>query len=181
MLCDRKSVLIVIDMQEKLLPVMHEKNLVTDEVIKAINAAKHMDIPLYLTEHFSNKLGKTIPSIREHFSDENIYEKTAMSCCADQKFRHFVEQTKSSQFILVGIETHICIYQTAFDLLNMGKEVYVIEEAISSRSHASKILALQRLKQKGAEIINFEMLVFEWLRDANHPKFKSMIQWLKST
>lgn len=179
MINEKNSLLMVIDVQEKLLPVIDEYEKMTKRIIETIDAAKEIDIPMILTEHFPDKLGRTDPKIRDYFSEDRIYSKTIVSCCGDETIRNFAKNSDKTEFILIGIEAHICVFQTAMDLLELGKKVYIVEDATSSRDPKSKEIAFQRLRQHGAEIINFEMLIFEWVRGGQHPNFRSMIKRIK--
>lgn len=174
-----KSSVIVIDVQEKLIEHIYEHEKMTKRILEVIDAAREVSVPVILTEHFPDKLGLNVPEIRELFSKEDLIIKSAVSCCGSEEFKERVFKDGKEHFILVGIESHICVLQTAMDLLEMGKKVYIVADAVSSRAKDSKELAFERLRQHGVEIINFEMLIFEWVRGGSHPNFKTMIKRVK--
>jgi nicotinamidase-related amidase len=103
-----------------------------------------------------------------------IFDKTGFSCCASENFCEALETSERKQVILVGQETHVCILQTALELLERGHQVFVVADAVSSRNPEHKINALQRMQHHGVIVTNYESVLFEWLRNANHPKFKAI-------
>jgi nicotinamidase-related amidase len=169
------SVLVVIDVQERLAAAM--PNTVRKRMIEQINvlltAAKKLSIPVIVTEQYPRGLGSTEVDLQLP-PQANVIEKTAFSCVKAEGFSALLEHTGRKQIILAGMETHICVLQTAIDLTKQDYEVHVIEDAVCSRSKMNQYNALQRLRVHGATISNVESALFEWLEDASHPAFKEL-------
>ena len=169
--------LIVVDIQDRLLSAMPQKQQehVQKSVMTLLKAADALTLPVVVTEQYPKGLGHTNSDIQALLPGNTpIHEKTAFSAW---QFDAFVETLKSSQcqqVFLTGMETHICILQTALDLLKQGYEVFVIEEAVCSRHKEKHQNALSRLREAGAIITNVESLLFECLGDARHPEFKTL-------
>ena len=175
------SVLVIVDMQGKLSAVMPEIDaaLMHENTISLLEAAKNLAIPVLVTEQYPQGLGQTEASIRAACPDTTqIFEKTSFSCTGASGFMPALEQMKSKQVILVGEEAHVCIMQTALDLMTLGYQVHVVEDAICARKAEHKFYALQRLQAQNVVITNYESVLFEWLRDAAHPDFKTISQLL---
>ncbi|MDD5460515.1 MAG: isochorismatase family protein [Methylococcales bacterium] len=171
------SLLIVVDMQTKLTAVMPEAEakLMTANTESLLEAAKKLNIPVLLTEQYPKGLGATETAIADQLPETaQVFEKTGFSCCAADGFCDVLESAARKQIILAGVEAHVCVLQTALELLYEGYLVYVVEDAVCSRKAEHKFYALQRLQQQGAAITNYESVLFEWLRDAKHVEFKSI-------
>jgi nicotinamidase-related amidase len=168
--------LVVIDMQAKLLNAMDdaERKQVVSRSGILLKAASLLEIPVLVTEQYPKGLGKTDSALAESREDTAVYEKTCFSCLGQSAFGDMVGQSERSQYILCGIEAHVCVLQTALDLIAQGKEVFVVEDAVCSRATGNKQNALQRIRQAGGIISNMESVVFEWLRDARHARFKEI-------
>lgn len=175
-----KSQLIIIDVQTKLCAVMPAVEMQT--VIKNTNillqAAHHLQVPVLVTEQYPQALGATMPEIAQHFSAIKPIEKMAFSAYAEPKFKAQCQRDKS-QIILAGLETHICVLQTALDLMAQGKQVIVVEDAVISRNVDNKRNAINRLANAGCIITNTESVVFEWLGHAKHEAFKEIAKLIK--
>jgi len=178
MLKSGQAVLAVIDIQGKLASLMHEKQDVFDNTARMIQAAGVLGIDVICTEQCPEKLGVTIPEISEHLNVAPI-AKLSFSCCAQETFGEALKRTGRSQVILAGIETHICVYQTARDLLDGGYEVFVLIDAVSSRTKANRQLGLDRMRQAGATLTSVEMALFEMLGVAQGDQFKQIARIVK--
>ncbi len=169
------SVVLIIDIQEKLVNAAYNK----DEVIKnsqiISKAAKILDIPTIATEQYPKGLGNTIEGIESC----KTFEKISFSALDSEEISSNIKNTGKKQVILMGIETHICVNQTASALIKNGYEVYVIQNACSSRAESEHLAGLDRMKSFGAEILTAEIAVFEWLKTAKHPKFKEVQALIK--
>jgi nicotinamidase-related amidase len=174
------SQLVVVDMQVKLAPAMPAECM--QSAIKNCSilaqAAVLLNIPSVLTEHYPQGLGATLPEIMQHLPNTKAITKTAFSACGEPKFNQQL-QRENSHIILVGMEAHICVLQTALDLLQAGKTVFVVEDAIVSRELSNKANAVARLRDAGCIVTNTESVVFEWLGNANHPAFKVISKLIK--
>lgn len=174
------SQLIVIDVQVKLANAMPAAamQMATKNGSILTQAAALLNIPHVLTEQYPQGLGETVPEIKQHLANSKAIIKTAFSACGEPKFNQQL-QRENSQIILVGMEAHICVLQTALDLLQAGKTVFVVEDAILSRNPANKANAINRLQQAGCIITNTESVLFEWLGNANQPAFKAISALIK--
>ncbi len=170
-----QSQLLIIDVQQKLIPSIPAE--VINLVIKNINAMQEMalllKIPSLITEQYPKGLGSTSKAILEKYQPNSaITEKTSFSCCHATDFSTNINHTRQ-QLILVGMESHVCVLQTALALISQQKTVFVVEDAICSRFKKHHRNALARMSNEGVIITNSESVMFEWLRDANHPHFKT--------
>ncbi len=171
------SLLIIIDLQTKLSAAMPpaQASLTAENTLHLIDAANTLEIPILVTEQYPQGLGATDEMITRKLAlSTPIYDKTGFSCCSSKNFCEALLTSEREQVILVGQETHVCILQSAFELLQRGHRVYVVEDAVSSRNPEHKINALHRMRQQGVTIVNYESVLFEWLRDASHPDFKTL-------
>lgn len=177
LLSEQDSQLIVVDLQTKLSAAMPEAEaeLMTANTGSLIKAAGLLNIPVLLTEQYPKGLGFTDPAISSILLDYTlIFGKTGFSCCTANGFTDALVSTNRKQIILVGQEGHVCVLQTALELIHHGYQVHVVEDAICSRKAEHKFYALQRMQQQGATITNYESVLFEWVRDSTHPEFKSI-------
>ncbi len=177
-----ESVLVIVDMQSKLSAVMPEKDAeaMHENTVSLLEAAKNLAIPVLATEQYPQGLGQTEISVQENLpNNAPIFEKTSFSCVGASGFMPALENTHRKQVILVGQEAHVCILQTALDLTALGYQVHVVEDAICARKVEHKFYALQRLQAQNVIITNYESVLFEWLRDANHPDFKTVSSLLR--
>lgn len=177
-LCDASdSAVIVVDIQEKLCQTMPDK--VIKRLVKNSNniltAANIIDIPVIVTEQYPKGLGATHPDIIANLSeDSKTFEKTQFSCCEAEGFLGHLNALNKHQIILIGMETHICILQTALQLKAMNVEVFVVADAVSSRARDNYEISLRRLEQAGVIITNTESVLFEWLKDSTNNNFRSI-------
>lgn len=171
------SVLVVVDIQQRLGAAMPSKvlNRVVQNSALLIRAADELQIPMVLTEQYPRGLGPTIPEISCHTpATASRIEKTQFSAMACDAFVSALRQKNRSQVILLGMEAHICVLQTAFGLAGNGHSVFVVEDAICSRRLENYQNALDRMRCGDVNIVSAESVVFEWLGDASHPSFKSI-------
>lgn len=176
---DDKTALLVIDIQERLVPAINEKETMLVNSLKCIKAANLLDIPLAYTEQYPKGLGITVAELREDLDDSPVYEKTDFSCCASEGLMEFFEKNNIEKVLLAGIEAHVCVFQTARDLLAKDYEVIVVADAVSSRKEVDKDWALKNLQGIGASVSTFECLFMEYLKGSKHPMFKEMSSILK--
>jgi len=132
-----------------------------------------------LCEQVPESLGPTIPEIAELLSGIEPIAKASFSCCGREDFNAKLTGLSRDQIILAGIETHVCIYQTARDLIERGLRVHVVADAVSSRALANKETALLRLTAEGAKMTSTEMVLFDLLKTADHPKFRQIAKLIK--
>jgi len=179
MLDIQQCCLTVVDVQGKLAQLMHGREALFRNVQILVLAAKILEIPILWCQQCPDALGPTIPEIAQHLSDIEPINKSAFSCCGTEQFIAGLKDLARNQVLLCGIETHVCIYQTAVDLLRQGFNVNVIADAVSSRTLENKQIALNRLAVEGAKITCTEMALFELLKTAEHPKFKQVTRLVK--
>ena len=175
----QNSCLVVVDVQGKLAQLMHDKDVLFKNIQILIRAAHILDIPILWCQQCPNALGPTIPEIAQLLTDHEPINKSAFSCCGAEDFNSELNKSARNQVLLCGIETHVCIYQTAIDLLRKGFEVNVITDAVSSRALENKQIALQRMAAEDANMYSTEMALFELLRTAEHPQFKEIAKLIK--
>lgn len=171
------SLLIVVDLQSKLSAVIPEAD--AEQMIantgRLLEAADILKVPVLLTEQYPKGLGPTEPAIASKLPEgTRVFEKTGFSCCAAPGFSEALQDFRHHQLILVGLEAHVCVLQTALELLNLGYQVFIVEDAVCSRKIENKVNSLQRLQQQGATISNYESVLFEWLKSSGHPDFKKI-------
>lgn len=178
MTCDADvSVLVVIDIQTKLTGVMPVKVLARLQRYTGvlIKAAKVLKIPVLVTEQYPKGLGNLEQDIAVLLADDaRRYEKTAFSVTGAADFVEDLSRSGRTQIILVGMEAHVCVLQTAMDLRALGYQIFVVADAVCSRHRESYETALNRMRQAGVIIVNAESVLFEWLRDAKHAQFKTL-------
>jgi len=179
MLGRKESALLVIDVQGRLHEIMSDREQLDRSLIQLINGAKLLDMPIIVTEQLPEKLGRTNQPFRALLEDVAVIEKSTFSCCGEPAFMEQLRQIKKRQLLLVGIETHVCIYQTAMDLLGEGYDVVVAADAVSSRSSENKRLALDALRSAGATILPAESILFALLKDAADPRFRDLLGLIK--
>jgi nicotinamidase-related amidase len=173
------TVLLLIDFQERLFPVMHEKEKLLRNVIKLIQGSKVLEIPILLTEQYPKGLGPTIPEIKALVPDIKPVEKVCFNCCYEESFSKALKTLKRKQVLIAGIEAHICVYQTAMALARSGYEVQVAGDCVSSREPENKLAALLKMSAAGISQTTMEMALFELLKVAKGDKFKQISSIVK--
>ncbi|MDZ7665342.1 MAG: isochorismatase family protein [Desulfotignum sp.] len=174
-----KTVVILVDVQGKLARMMCDKETLFDSLGVFINGMKIMGVPFIWMEQIPDKLGPTVDEVRQLMSGESPIPKETFSCCKEPVFMDTFNKLSRNQVLIAGIETHICVFQTARDLLLNGCEVQVVSDCVSSRTQENKALGLQRIVQAGAQITSVEMIFFEMLERAQGEHFKKMIKLIK--
>ena len=167
-----------IDIQEKLVNML-SNNEVKNSSIKIAKACSILQVPSFISEQYPKGLGETISELKEALPSANYIEKTSFSVAHTFANKLLDLNINRKQVILLGIETHICVLQTAFDLLNMGYEVFIVKEACGSRNIEDKESALRRLMHAGAQVVTVEMSLFELLKSSKHPNFKEVQSLIK--
>ena len=168
------TVLLLIDFQERLFPVMHDKEKLLRNVVKLIQGIKVLEVPIIITEQYPKGLGSTIPEIKGLLPDVKPVEKVCFSCCDEPSFGEALGALKRKQVLIAGIEAHICVYQTATALARAGYEVQVVGDGVASRDPENKLVALFRMGAAGISPTTTEMALFELLKIAKGDKFKQI-------
>jgi nicotinamidase-related amidase len=177
------SQLLIIDAQESLAAVMPKDELAVTvaNINRLVRTAGILEVPIISTEQYPKGLGKTIEAVREHLPDTAApTEKTCFSCCTAAGFeRALTSQPARKQVVLMGMEAHICIVQTASGLQRWGYQVFVVADAICSRHPANRQNALERMRHSGIHVTNTESVAFEWLGDSSNPHFREVSRMFK--
>jgi nicotinamidase-related amidase len=174
------SVLVVIDMQARLVPAMQAPARTIRNTRTLLAAAHEVDVPILLTEQYPKGLGPTVPEIAEAAGTEAmVLSKTHFSCMEDAGFAAAFTGLNRKQAVVAGMEAHICVVQTAASLMEAGYEVFVVSDATASRTLESEAACLARLSAGGIGIVTTEMVVFEWLGQAGTPAFKKILPLVK--
>lgn len=179
MMSSDDTALLVVDMQERLLPVIDQQASVVSRCKLLVRAAQIVQVPVLVTEQYPKGLGHTEPSLAAVLPKP--IEKLAFSCCGEPALMHALHDLGKRKVLLAGIESHVCVQQTAFDLLAHGYGVYLAVDAVSSRRHEDKQWALHRMSQTGVTLTTAEAAVFEWTKVAGTAKFKEISKLVKET
>ncbi len=167
------SCLLVVYIQEKLISGIHQSEKFIENCQWLIKAAQLFDIPVMASEQYPRGIGPTVSALRDLIPEDCIQDKIIFSCADSPECLAMIEQKKRNQVVIVGMESHVCILQTALRLNELGKEVFVVADAISSRDPLDIELAIARMSKAGIHIVSREMVAFEWLRGSGAPQFKT--------
>ncbi len=174
MLIEReRSSLLVIDIQERLLPHIHEGQAVLDHAVWLVKVAQRLGVPVMVSEQYPKGIGPSVAVLRGQTFPENVAEKLHFSCVA-AKCLERLPGAERPQVVVAGTESHVCVLQTVLDLRAQGKEVFVVADAVGSRKPSDKELALARMRANGIEVVSREMVAFEWLRQAGTEEFRAI-------
>jgi nicotinamidase-related amidase len=176
MLTTDNTVLLVIDVQEKLFRAIYQNEQLLDNLQRLIKGIKVLEVPMVVTEQYPQGLGATIPEIAQLIPDIKPLPKVCFSCCADEAILHEINKLNRKQVLIAGIESHICVYQTAADLIAAGYEVYVVNDVISSRIGQNRDIGIHMMTNLGAKLTSTETVLFELLKVAKGDKFKAISQ-----
>lgn len=179
MLEQEKTGLIVIDVQGKLARIVHNSEKLAVNLEKLIRGCQILSIPIIWAEQNPKGLGSTIPELEKLLIHQKPIEKYSFNALDNEIFKHAVFDSGRKQWLVCGIEAHICVYQTAMGLLSNGFEVEIVTDCISSRSEESILIALQKLQQKGAALTNIEMCLYELVKDSRRETFKEILTLIK--
>jgi nicotinamidase-related amidase len=170
---------VIIDIQEKLFPHMNNKDILEENTIKLINGLNTLNIPLIITEQYPKGLGTTTEKIKEQIKKGSYIDKISFSCCDEPNFMDKLNSLNKKFIILAGIETHVCVLQTAIDLISNNFLPVIIENCTSSRKALDKNTAIKRIYSEGAVISTYESLLFELCRFAGTEIFKKLSKIIK--
>ncbi len=179
MISRNAAVLVIIDIQGNLAQAMFDKENIFANAIKLIKGFKALNLPIIVTEQIPEKLGKTLPQIADEIEGFNPIAKESFSCWGENNFKERLESLSRRHVVLLGIETHVCVYQTALDLLSEGYNVHLVADAVSSRTQENRQIGINAIKSAGAHITSTEMVLFELLRTAADPKAKEFFKIVK--
>ena len=179
-----RSQLLVVDVQQKLMPVIHDSERIENRIVLLLDAAAALGVSVIVSEQYPKGLGASVDSIAQHQVSRQRFEKMRFSAaeefqalCASGDPASAVDRCE--QVIIVGIEAHICVLQTGMDLLAQGYRVFVVEDAVSSRRESDRRTAMNRLRDAGAVICTAESVVFEWCEEAGTDEFRAISRMVR--
>lgn len=165
---------VVVDIQERILPHIHDGELILRNCLKLIDGLKILSVPIIITQQYTKGLGLTVASIIRKFPEFRYIDKISFSCCEEPAFVNEIAALDKNTIILFGIETHVCVLQTCQDLLASGKRVVIVEDCVSSRKSNDRMIAFDRMRQEGAIITTLESLLLELTRVAGSETFRAI-------
>lgn len=177
-----RSQLLIVDVQERLLPAMYDGDAMVERCALLLQAAAELKVPAVVSEQYRKGLGATVPRLNNVLGDVPVMEKMHFSCAADPAIAAHVQALVDkgrSQIVIAGIESHVCVLQSALGFKDLGLDVYVVADAVTSRRADSVALAQSRLRHDGVGVVNTEMVAFEWLHVAGTPEFKVVSKLIK--
>jgi nicotinamidase-related amidase len=171
--------LVVVDIQEKLLPAIQNFADVLDRSVKMVKAAQLLDVPVLFSQQYTKGLGSTHTELTKLFTDFSFIEKTTFNCFGEPAFVNELERLKAETLVLIGIEAHICVCQTALEALRRGFGVHIVSDATGSRAPANKAIGLERIRQAGGVITATELTIYEWVERSDCDDFRHILPLLK--
>ena len=179
MITSADTALILVDVQAKLAPAMHGKEILLENLKRLIRGVRILGVPILWTEQNPAGLGPTLPEIADLLPDQKPVSKFSFSCCGSEKFRNELNALERKNMLIAGIEAHVCVYQTAADLIRLHYKAQVVADAVASRSPENKLIGLEKSKSVGACLTSTETVLFELLKDAKSEKFKEISKIVK--
>ncbi len=174
------SVLLIIDVQEKLLNAQFNKEEIAKKTAILAEAASILNVATVVSEQYPKGLGHTVGAVKDKLPNSAVFiQKTSFSCCGEENFRNIVKGLNKKQIIVCGMETHVCVHQTVNDLIVMGFEVHVAQDAVGSRKEWEYNQGIKRMLNNGALPSTTETVIFELLRDAKNSNFKAVQSLIK--
>lgn len=173
------SLLLVVDLQEKLSPAIFQSERVVRNSIRLLEGAAQLGVPAFVSEHCTNNLGSSLPEVRSAGKDATFFAKSHFSCAAEPGVVNLLRARQRGQIILTGTEAHVCVLQTALGLLTEGYSVFFVADAASSRAAESHAMAIERLRMEGVRIVTTEMVLFEWLERAGTVDFRTLLPLIR--
>jgi len=174
-----KSALLIIDIQERILPVIHQHEMVVESTIKLIKGFRVLGLPIFHTEQYPKGLGPTVNAIKDELENDEAIQKLTFSCSGAVELFDELANQSISQVVVCGIESHVCVQQTVFDLIANDFQVNVAADAVSSRKIKDYEIALSRMANNGAEVTTSEAILFELLNVCGTDEFKQISQIVK--
>jgi len=174
-----ESQVLIVDIQGRLMPAMIDAEAVVERSVIVTRAARRLGIPVSASRQYPKGLGPLVPEMEGLLEEGETLDKTAFSCAADSGLAAHIEKHGRRQIVICGVETHVCVLQTAMGFAAMGLSPYVVVDACSSRTIANKIAAVERMRAAGIHIVTSEMVCFEWMGDAGTAAFKDISKLIK--
>lgn len=173
------SLLLVVDLQEKLLPAIFEGERVIRNSVRLLQGAQQLGVPSFVAEHCASSIGPIVPEIRNATVSPIFFAKTHFSSAAEPGVLDLLRATGRRQVVLVGIECHVCVLQTAFGLHEAGFEVFLAADATSSRTPENHDAGVARMRAGGIHVATTEMVLFEWLHRAATDEFRALLPLIR--
>ncbi len=173
------ALLVIVDVQGKLARLMDESEAMIRQQQVLIAGCRLLDVPIVWAEQLPEKLGATVPELAEKLAGLDALSKSSFGCCGDDVLMSAIKASGRRQVALCGIEAHVCVWQTAAELIRLGYEVHLVCDAVSARSSFSRDIALRRMSQAGVRLSTVEMILFELMQNAEHPRFREVTALLK--
>jgi nicotinamidase-related amidase len=173
------SLLVLVDIQERLLPKIHDHAPLLKNALALVESCKILNVPVLVTEQYPEGIGPTVAALKPALDQCAPIGKRTFSCCREPRFMQALKESGRKQIILAGIETHVCVFQTAADLVREGYAVEVVSDAVGSRTAENKTIGLARMRALGADIGSVESCLFELLETSACPEFKQVLLYLK--
>ena len=179
MLTKNNSILVIVDVQERLIPSMSRQQALIDNLSRLVRGITALKMPIILTEQYPEKLGGTVAEISSIPDDPILVSKRCFSCWQESTFRNKLNSVNHENVILAGIETHVCVYQSAIDLIINGFNVHLVADAVSSRKDSNREFGIERMKQDGVKLTTTEMVLFELIGVAQGEDFKQILNIIR--
>jgi len=173
-----EAILLIIDIQEKLIPAINKSEKIISNNKILVATSKNMGIPVVVTEQYPKGLGKTVEELDKDLEDAVKFSKMVFSSCSSEVLDH-LQNSKRKKVIITGAEAHVCVFQTVRDLLKLGYHVFVAEDSVGSRTKENCDNAIALMREMGAVITNTESIVFDLLKEAGTPEFKTLSKLIK--
>ncbi len=176
----KNAILVLVDIQERLLPQIHDSAQLLKNALIMAESCKILNIPALATEQYPEGIGPTVAALKPALAAQHApIGKRTFSCCRERQFMQALKESGRKQVIVAGIETHVCVFQTTADLIREGYAVEIISDAVGSRAAANKTIGLARMKAGGADIGSVESCLFELLETSACPEFKQVLRLIK--
>ena len=173
------SLFLIIDFQKAMLKVMDSWESIAFKVNQLSRAADALGVPVLLTEHYKKGLGETIPEVLQEIESPVLLQKEHFSACLEDDFLSTVRSYNRSKIVVAGMETHVCVLQTALDLINAGYQVHLAADAVASRTTENRDIAINLFREAGAVITSVEIVIFQWAFRSNTDDFRKILPIVK--
>ena len=179
MITPQQTLLLIIDVQGRLAQGVVQSAVLEANISKLARSCMVLDVPILLTEQYPKGLGSTISSLKDLLPGKVAVEKLSFSCCGTPEFMKQLRLFKRNDILVAGIEAHVCVYQTAVDLVEFGYNVHLVTDCVSSRTEDNRLLGIRCIEKAGASLTSAEMALFELLRVAEGERFKAISKIIK--
>jgi nicotinamidase-related amidase len=168
------ALLLIVDVQGKLASLVHDNDVLQKNISKLIRACRILQVPVLYAEQYPKGLGPTVTPLKDLLAEESPFEKLSFSCCGAEGFMDYLRKLNRNEVLVTGIETHVCVYQTAVELIEYGYNVHLIVDAVSSRTPENRDIGVHCIENAGAWLKSTEMVIFELLKIAEGEDFKAI-------